>query len=212
MSDARLESFVREALRAGGSREEIERVLLEAGWARDKVASALSDYSPLEFAVPVPSPRANVSARDTCLYLLMFGTLYYGAFHLVELIFQFINLGFPDAAADNQQRIARQIRWSTSALLVTFPVFLFIASRVAKMIRADPVQRTSGARKWLTYLTLALAAVIVIGDVVYLVNSLLSGELTARFVLKGVTIGAVAGSVFWYFLRLVRADEEALAA
>ena len=211
MSDAKLESFVQEALRSGVSREEIERVLVEAGWARKKVSSALSGYSPLDFSVPVPAPRANVSARDACLYLLMFGTLYYSVFNLVHLLFQFINLGFPDPAADNPQRIAQNIRWSTSVVLVTFPVFLFIASRIAKMIREDPMQRTSGARKWLTYLTLALAASVVIGDVVALFNSLLSGELTVRFVLKGVAIGGAAGSVFWYYLRSVRADEQALA-
>ena len=212
MSEARLESFVSEALRAGVERGEIERVLLEAGWARDKVASALSDFSPLEFAVPVPSPRVNVSARDACLYLLLFGTLYYGAFHLIDLIFQFINLGLPDPAIDDPQQIARQIRWSTSVLLVTAPVFLFLDWRIARMIRSDPVQRASGVRKWLTYLTLAYAAAVVIGDVVYLVNSLLSGELTGRVLLKGFTIGAVAGSVFWRYFRSVRADDEALSA
>ena len=210
MSDAKLESFVQEALRSGVSRQDIESVLLEAGWARDKVSSALSGYSPLEFAVPVPSPRANVSARDACLYLLMFGTLYYSVFNLVNLLFQFINLGFPDPAAHDPQRIAQAIRWSTSVVLVAFPVFLFIASRIARMIREDPMQQTSGVRKWLTYLTLALAASVVIGNVVYLVNSLLSGELTVRIVLKGITIGAAAGSVFWYYLRSVRADEAAL--
>ena len=210
MSDVRLEGFVHEALRSGAARSEIEAVLIEAGWARDKVASALSDYTPLEFAVPVPAPRANISARDAALYLLLFGTLYYGVFNLVDLVFQFINLAFPDPSADETRRIVSKIRWSTSAVLVATPAFAFVAVLINRMVRADPMRRTSGVRKWLTYLTLALAAGVVVGDLVVLVNSLLSGELTARFLLKAAAVAAAAGSVLWYCLRSVRADEAVL--
>ena len=211
MADARLDGFVQDALRAGATRVETERVLIEAGWSRDQVSSALAGYSAVEFSVPVPRPRSQLSARDAFLYLVMFGMLYFSAYNLVNLIFQFINLGFPDAVADQYQRVGYEIRWSTSAVLVTFPIFLFAASRVSKQITADPTQRTSGVRKWLTYLTLALAACVVAGDLVYLLNSMLSGELTTRFVLKSLTVGVIAGGVFWYYLWSMHSDEEALA-
>jgi hypothetical protein len=120
-------------------------------------------------------------------------------------------MAFPDPVADQYRRIGYQMRWSTSAVLVTFPIFLFTASRIAKSIKHDPVQRTSAVRKWLTYLTLALAACTVAGDLVYLINSLLSGELTLRFVLKTLTVAAIAGAVFGYYLWSMQADERALA-
>ncbi len=211
MSDVRLENFVHEALGAGVPRPEIEAALVKAGWGSDKVKSALSGYLPLDFAVPVPTPRTNISARDAALYLLLFGTLYYGMFNLVELVFQFINLGFPNPAADRQDLIASNIRLSTSAVLVAAPTFALISWLVKRMVLADPIRRASSVRKWLTYLTLALAAAIVVGDLVALVNSLLSGELTARFVLKVAVVAAAAGSVLWYCLRSVRADEAVLA-
>jgi hypothetical protein len=137
--------------------------------------------------------------------------LYFSAYHFANLIFQFIHLALPDPVADQYRRVDFQLRWSTSAVLVTFPIFLLVASRIARDIKSDPVQRTSAIRKWLTYMTLALAACIVAGDLVYLINSLLSGELTLRFILKSATVAAVAGAVFGYYLWSMREDERALA-
>ena len=211
MADARLDSFVQEALRSGASREDTERVLVGAGWAKDQISSALAAYSVVDFSIPVPRPKSQLSARDGFLYLVMFGMLYVSAYNFGNLIIQFINLGFPDPVIDQYQRIGSRIRWSTSAVLVAFPIFLFIASRITKSLEQDPAQRTSGVRKWLTYLTLALAACIVAGDLIFLLNSLLSGELTTRFVLKGLTVGLIAGAVFGYYLWSMRAAEEELA-
>lgn len=210
MSDVRLDDFVRNALRSGASREETARVLAEAGWSNEQVADALGAYAAIPFAIPVPRPKSHVSARDAFMYLIMFGMLYFAAFNLGNLVFQFINLALPDPVADRYPGVDRQIRWSTSALLVAFPIFFFVASRIGKQIRRDPVQRTSVIRKWLTYLTLAVAACVVTGDLVYLINSLLSGEMTLRFILKSLTVGAIAGTAFWYYLSSMRADDRAL--
>ena len=62
---------------------------------------------------------------------------------------------------------------------------------------------------WLTYLTLSLAAGIMIGDVTGIVYNLLGGEMTTRFGLKVVTVGAIAGSVFGYFRRDLHKEEVA---
>jgi hypothetical protein len=212
MADAELEAFVHEALRAGASRDEIERVLREAGWSKDQYTSALGAYSPVSFVVPVPRPRVQLSARDAFAYLVMFGALYFSAFHVGNLVFQFINLAMPDPVADQYRRITNEIRWSTSVVLVAFPVFLFMAARIARSIAAEPVRRTSAIRKWLTYLTLTIAVSTVAGDLVYLLNSLLSGELTLRFLLKCLTVAAIAGSVLGYYLWMMREDDKALEA
>ncbi len=211
MADARLDGFVQEALRSGASPEETENALTEAGWPRDQAKSALGAYSAVAFSVPVPRPRSQFSARDAALYLVMFGMLYFSAYHVGNLIFQSINLGFPDAIADQYLGIGYRIRWSTSAVLVTFPIFLFVASRISFSLKLDPIRRSSGVRKWLTYLTLAAATCIIAGDLVVLINSLLSGELTTRFILKSLTVGAIAGSVFGYYIWSMHEDEEVLA-
>jgi hypothetical protein len=60
----------------------------------------------------------------------------------------------------------------------------------------------------LTYMTLFVAAAVLIGDVANLVFRLLGGELSTRFSLKVVTVGAIAGTAFWYYLSDLRRDEQ----
>ena len=62
-------------------------------------------------------------------------------------------------------------------------------------------------RRWLTYVTLFVAACTLIGDLASRVYSLLGGEL-ARFLLKVVVVGAIAGAIFWYYLSDLRTDEK----
>ena len=74
--------------------------------------------------------------------------------------------------------------------------------------RLDPSKRASKVSRQLTYLTLFIAAAVLVGDVTSLVYSLLGGELTTRFVLKVSTIAVIAGAVFGYYLRDLRLEEE----
>jgi hypothetical protein len=211
LADAALLAFVQESLRTGASREETESILLDAGWSRDQIRGALGAYAAVDFPVPVPVPRTQVSARDAFLYLVMFGMLYLSAYNLGSLVFQFIDLAFPDPLLQQYgDLVGGRVRFATSSLLVAYPVFLFVAWRIERRISADPTQRTSGVRKWLTYLTLFIAAFVILGDVIALLNGLLSGSLSVRFLLKALTVGILAAAVFGYYLWSMRADDEAL--
>ena len=218
MSDNTLAEFVEKALATGATRAETERVLLEAGWARDQVNDALSSYSEVEFNVPVPRPKARLSARDAFLYLVMFAMLYISAYHLGNLLFQVINLVFPDTMSrgfgmglDPAEMARDAMRFSTASLIVAFPVFLVTARRIAKDLGEDPTRRNSGVRKWLTYITLFIAACIIVGDLIALLYNLLAGELTVRITLKVVTVGIIASAIFAYYLWAMRMDDQALS-
>jgi hypothetical protein len=212
MADATLMQFVTDALRAGASRADTERALLNAGWARDQVANALDAFAPVEFVIPVPVPRTHLSARDTFLYLVMFAMLYLSAYHLGNLLIQFVELAFPDEVFERSETYRQsEIRFSTAALLIAFPAFMFMASIIGKQLRKEPVQRMSAIRKWLTWLTLAIAACIIVGDLIYLLYSLLSGELTTRFILKALIVGLIAAGVFIYYLVEMRRDDQVLS-
>jgi len=65
----------------------------------------------------------------------------------------------------------------------------------------SPVKRLSVVRRWLTYVTLFLAAGVLVGDLITLVYNVLAGELTLRFALKVLIVGAIAGAIFWFYLR-----------
>jgi hypothetical protein len=210
MAGDELVDFVRDALGRGVPRARIEEVLRTGGWTGDQIRSALAAFVDLDFPVPVPRARPYLSAREAFLYLVLFGTLYTSAYYLGRLIFDIINLTFPDAAQEgaNYATYVRQsMRWSISSLIVAFPVFLYLSWTTDREVARDPVKRASRVRRWLTYLTLFASACALIGDVTTVVYNALGGELTIRFVLKVVTVGLIAGTAFVYYLRDLRQDE-----
>lgn len=212
MSNTELTAFVREALSLGSSKADIKQALLAAGWSEAKTDSALSEFADTDFSVPVPAPKPQVSARDAFLYLVMFGMLYVSVYHFGSLVFDFLNLALP-AATDVLPGavIGASIRFSVASLIVAFPLFFYVTSRVLKLSRTDPAQRGSPVRKWLTYLTLTLAVFIIVGDLIAVLNSLLSGELTLRFILKTLTVLFLAGAVYWFCGNLLRNDDGEIA-
>ncbi len=211
MSDERLSGFVADALRSGAKREDIKNILLDAKWSKDQVESALDVWSNVDFPVPVPRPRAQLSARDAALYLVMFAMLYWAVFNFGTLLFNYIELLFSDALNENHFRSrSRSIRFATSSLLVAFPVFMYLAIKINRNLQSDPSHRSSAIRKWLTYLTLSIAACVIVGDLIALINNLLMGELSVRFFLKFLVVGLTSAAVFYYYLWNMRQDDEAL--
>jgi len=203
-------SFVRDALGRGLSRAEIENALLMAGWRPDQVRSALAAFAQVdEFPIPVPRPKLYLSAREAFMYLVLFTTLYLTTFNLGRLVFQFINIAFPDAAAtvDFVESARQAIRFSVASLIIAFPIFMYLSLLIGRSIRRDPSKRASKVRKWLTYMTLFVAAGVIIGDLTALVYGFLGGELSLRFALKVVTVAVIAGGIFGYYLWDLRQEE-----
>ena len=204
--------FVRDALARGQTRAQIAEVLVRAGWTNEQTRAALSAFAELDFPVPVPRARPYLSAREAFLYLVLFATLYTSAFSLGSLLFDLINIRFPDPA-DNVNYFGgpsatrESIRWALSSLVVTFPVFAYTSWLTAKAIQLDPTKRASKIRRWLTYWTLFVSSGVVLGDVTTLVYNLLGGEATFRFLLKVLVVALIAGTAFIYYLRDLRADE-----
>lgn len=206
--------FVKEGLQRGIPKAQLDDALRRAGWDREQVASALRQFADLEFAIPVPRPTPYLNAREAFMYVVMFSTLYLSAYYLGSLVFELINLQFPDPTANDYAELAAEatLRWSVSTVVVAFPVFLYVAWLLGRELRADVTKRASKIRRQLTYLTLLVAAAFLIGDVTTLIYNFLGGDMTVRFVLKVVTVAIIAGAGFWYYLRQLRQDERALAA
>jgi hypothetical protein len=203
-----LESFVKESLQSGSTKNDIAKALGEAGWPGAQINNALDAFADVTFSVPVPKPRPSLSARDAFLYLVMFSTLYFGAWNLGSLLFSFIDRAFPDAINRYYGYLYDAQRWSTAAVIIAFPVFFFLALYIGKQIEINPFKRLSPARRWLTYLTLFVASSTLLGDITTLIYNLLGGDLTIRFTLKVLVVAAIAGSTFAYYLLDLRKEEE----
>ena len=199
-----LHSFVKESLEKEQSRVSIKEALLLAGWQEQEIVKALNSFAEVDFPIPVPKKKPYLAAREAFLYLISFITLYISAFSFGALIFSFIDIWFPDPL-----RFGGGVpRTAIASLIVAFPIFLVITRALHKGADKDPERKESRIKKWLTYLTLVIAAGVLIGDLITVLSSLLGGELSMRFFLKASTVFLVAGSIFGYYLSDLQKEEK----
>ena len=195
-----LSRFVRDALVAGKSRDEISQALIDSGWSSSEVTDALDAWTATPFATPVPRPQSTVSARDFFIYALSFGVMISGAIYLVQLFHALIDLWLDGRDYGSFSRI----RWAMAVLIVTTPVYLWLTVRERGKLAADPALYRSAIRRWLTYLTLLLAALVLLGDAVAVIYAFLNGDFTVQFMLKAVVVAVVAGFIFVFYLSDIR--------
>jgi len=147
--------------------------------------------------------------RDLFLHLLSIVTLYWSAVSFVALLWQYINYFFPDVLNSNSYGFSSSIRFAVSSLMIVFPVFIAVSWFLSRIYKKEAVVRESKIRKWLLYLTLFIASLVIIGDLVTTINMLLGGEVTIKFILKALSVLIVAGLVFGYYLDDVRRETPA---
>lgn len=198
--DTRLLSFVRKSLQQQLPREEIEQVLIQAGWSHHSVRDALSMFAPIPYPVPVPKPRATLPAREAFIYILIFSTLCTCAAALTHLGFNSIEFILKSLGGSFME----ESRGALSSLIIALPIFIGLSRWQARQERQNPDLRTSEVRKTLTYVTLLLTASIIIGDLICFVYTALGHDLTRSFVLKSLLILALYSSIFGYYLQAMR--------
>ena len=203
-----LYSFVKESLEKGLGRAAIRDALLQAGWQGEEVRNVLSSFADVDFPIPVPRHKPYLEAREAFLYLVSFITLYISAISFGTLLFVFIDRAFPDPLDFGTGRSTGPLTTAISSIVITFPLYLLLMWRLGKDAATKPERRESRVRKWLTYLTLVVAAGIIIGDLIALLSNLLGGGLTLSFTLKALTILAITGCIFGYYFWELRQTEQ----
>ncbi len=126
--------------------------------------------------------------------------LYVSVGSFLALIFEYINLALPDLL-DYVYGSSSAIRWSMAMLMVIFPAFIFISRTLYNDYVKNPENRELKIRKWLVYFTLSVSALAMGGDLIALIYNFLEGDLSGRFMLKVLVIFAVAGAVFYFYLK-----------
>lgn len=208
-----LTAFIEHARQKGMDHATIRLLLLSAGWKEKEIVQALAETT---LEMPIPAPPDTGGARDAAFHLLTFTAFYTLVIGVVMLLFRYINHLFPDPAMGEVGRAERwdlsSIRWSLALVIVAFPTFLGLTRFLLREMRAHPERSWSGVRRWLTYLTLVVASVVLGGDMITLVFRLLEGELSTRFLLKVVVVLLVAGLSFAYYLLSLRIPVESREA
>ena len=150
--------------------------------------------------------KIKTTPKDFFVFIGSMIALYASAVSLLNLLFEIINASFPDALNFSYDNFSSRMRWSIASLLIVFPLYIFLSWFINKDLSANPLKKNLGVRKWLTYLTLFVAGVAIITDLIMLINTFLGGEITARFAFKILAVLVVAGAAFAYYLYDLRRD------
>tara|TARA_B100000745_G_scaffold267052_2_gene192610 strand:- start:172 stop:1077 length:906 start_codon:yes stop_codon:yes gene_type:complete len=132
--------------------------------------------------------------------------LYVAITSLLALLFSVINLQFPDTASYYWEgESAREvIRVSIATLVVFFPAYL-ILTRISNHHRTKEAGgKYTLLTRWLVYLSLLVAGAVMLADLVVLINYVLEGEVTKRFLLKVFSLLLVVGATFHYYILDIR--------
>ncbi len=157
--------------------------------------------------------KPKTTPRDFFLHLGAIAALYVSAASFIGLIFQLINRLFPDPTTyyyDYGNYYSSGIRLAIAALIIAVPLYLYLTRMINRDMAARPEHAELSVRKWLTYLTLFAAGLTVAIDLIVVINSFLAGELTLRFILKIITVLAVAAAIFSYYHFDLRRDKTIL--
>jgi Domain of unknown function (DUF5671) len=210
--------FIEAAKSKGASDDSLVGLLKGQGWPEDAVYAALAAHYQKLTGLNVPTrKRSGAAAKDAFYYLLAFSTLATWTIGFGSLMFTLIENWIADPLAQGRYGYPNYsnsvLASSIASILVAFPIYLFVMRLIIRDARHDPEKLDSGVRKWLTYIALLIAAGVMIGDLVTVLEFFLRGEFTSRFLAKAGTVIVISGAVLWYYLgELKRPASDARSA
>ena len=144
--------------------------------------------------------QTKTSAKDFFLWFGALTALYISATSLIALLFDYINYAYPDVLASYADPYAGSVRIEMSLLIVAMPTALLLFRLIRNSLEAEPLKASIWIRKWGLMLTLFIASVVALVDLVTLINTFLGGEISTRFILKVAVVLLIAVGVFLHFL------------
>lgn len=190
-----LQAFVTHALNKKLDTVAIWHTLRSAGWKDRDIGAAISATS---LDMPVPLPRSKGGAIEAFYHLSLFTCMYVSAVSLILMLFHLIDLTLVDPTEDTwKERFSHgSIRSSISVLVVFFPLYLFLVWQIGRKVSALQLVSGGVVERWLTYLTLFIIAMTILIDGSTLIYMFLEGGLSARFLLKALSLLIVVGGGF----------------
>ncbi|MGF1570845.1 MAG: DUF5671 domain-containing protein [Nodosilinea sp.] len=203
-----LVQFIHLARNHGATDDFIGKLLRDYGWPQREVERAFFEVYETLTGQPIPTPKGGSGemARDAFFYLLAFIALVLWTQALGEIAFFFIDNLVPDSLNPYYGDSSWRLAFALARLMVAYPVYLGLMRQINRDLAHHREKYFSGVRKWLTYLTLWVTALIAIGALIAFLTSFLRGELTLRFVLKVLVVLVLDGGVLWYYTHWIRRE------
>lgn len=156
-------------------------------------------------------PENNNNAKYAFYYLLSLAALIFTALGVGLASFGVIDRLLPDAAfiGSYVRNASNSFKFAISSLLIAAPLFYFLSSLINRGLKQGDLKLDSAIRRWLTYFILLVTSLTILGIMISIINSFLSGEITARFIFKVLTIFIISGLTFVYYYQDIRREEAA---
>lgn len=201
MANDSLFAFVSQAKERGIPDDSLVGILRQSGWSERRIYRALSDYYAAALGVAVPvRDQSSGAARDAFFYLLNFITLGFWTVALWQIWDDLVHRWFPDSLSDAGISLRDDIASQVAMIVVAFPIFAFVHTRIQRELARRPELYYSPIRRWLTYLALVIAAIAILTDAALTISSWIRGQLTAHFLLDTLGLMVLGGGVFAYYL------------
>lgn len=143
---------------------------------------------------------SKTSPKDFFLWLGAVIALYGSIASFITLLFEYINYSFPDDLAGYGDPYGGAVRFGMAALMVMVPTLIVLFYFIRASIEQEAGKAQIWVRRWAIVLTLFIAAVTVLIDLITLIHTFLGGEISTRFGLKILVVLLVALGVFLHFL------------
>ncbi|HEY9584930.1 MAG TPA: DUF5671 domain-containing protein [Candidatus Paceibacterota bacterium] len=150
------------------------------------------------------SQKPRTTPKDFFINLGAIVALYTVVVTLLNLLFTVINVAYPKVTSYYYYG-SQSISLPVSTLIIFFPIFILLMWLLEKGYSSLPEKRNLPVRRWLTYITLFIAGLVLAGDLVTVIYYWIDGqELTAGFLLKALSVLVVIFVVFMYYITDIR--------
>ena len=139
------------------------------------------------------------NAKYAFYYLLSLAALIFTGLSVGMVAFSIIDKTVADALVSYYNAGDGSLKFAISALLIAAPIYYAMAQLISRGLKSGELDKESPLRRWLTYFILLVSSLIVLGVLISVINNFLSGELSARFLLKALVTFLISGTVFSYY-------------
>ncbi|MEN9852137.1 MAG: hypothetical protein RI996_80 [Candidatus Parcubacteria bacterium] len=154
--------------------------------------------------------ESKPQAVDITYYILMFVSLVASLGAIIGILFAAINHRFKDVLElgnyYNELSVGDDVRISVAVLFVLFPLYIVLSLLQVKRIKLDIERVKLNIRMVYTYAIVLVTSLTIVGNFIYIIYNLLSGEVLVRFVPKSLILLVLALFVLGYHIYLLKRD------
>lgn len=220
MSNPELEKYINSAREQKVPDNEIKEQLVKVGWTESDVTSALSPKPSSSINLP-PPPAPHPGMWVSFQYIIFFISLYVTATALSSILHYEVDDFIKDPVGNGYDRYSAfsifdyfgllfgdAILIHLATIIVAFPIFGTLFVVINKEAVTKPFIKGLKARKFLIYTTLVFTFLILIGHIIRIIYSFLTGAVTIRILANLAVTFLVTGSIFVYLLHEVWEDRK----